>query len=190
MSIINPNYINWEKFMDRRRLYAEFMPSDFVEQNREFHDLITNAGFFYAPAAVRHHGNYTGGLFDHSFAVAEALVSYTEKLGLKWERPWSPYIVGMFHDMCKLESYVFSPEDGCWTYADDPGVIPGHGEKSVIMLQQHIKLTEEEVACIRWHMGAFEGKEMWSGYSGACKKFPNVLYTHTADMYASQVLGI
>lgn len=170
--------------------FHQFMPKDFVSQNPEFIGWLEQAGFFNAPAASMHHGNYTGGLFDHSLAVAKALVYYTEKLGLEWERSWSPHIVGMFHDMCKLESYVFSPEDGCWTYTDNPGVIPGHGEKSVIMLQQHIKLTDEEVACIRWHMGAFEGKEMWSDFSNACKKVPNVLYTHTADMYASQVLGI
>lgn len=175
---------------DRVKIFHEFMPKDFILANSEFVGWLEESGFFTAPAAVKHHGNYTGGLFDHSFEVARTLAKYTKQLSLVWNRSWSPYIIGMFHDLCKLESYVFSPEDGCWTYADDPGVIPGHGEKSVIMLQQHIKLTEEEIACIRWHMGAFEGKEMWPGYSGACKKFPNVLYTHTADMYASQVLGI
>lgn len=170
--------------------FHQFMPKDFVSQNPEFIDWLEQVGFFNAPAAIMHHGNYTGGLFDHSFAVAQTLVDYTKELNLAWDRPWSPYIVGMFHDLCKLESYSYNPETLEWSYAVDKGVIPGHGEKSVIMLQQHIKLTEEEVACIRWHMGAFEGKEIWSDFSNACNKVSNVLYTHTADMYASQVLGI
>ena len=170
--------------------FYEFMPKDFVSENSEFVGWLEEKGFFTAPAAVRHHSNYTGGLFDHSLAVAEALVGYTDRLNLVWDRPWSPYIVGMFHDVCKTEAYHYNHTELTWEHANDQGVIPGHGEKSVIMLLQHIQLSDEEIACIRWHMGAFEGKEMWSGYSGACKKFPNVLYTHTADMYASQVLGI
>ena len=74
---------------------------------------ITNAfedwGFFRAPASVNHHGNYEGGLFDHSFAVTEALLELTEKLDLKWWRPESPIIVGMFHDLCKCDQYIKKP---------------------------------------------------------------------------------
>lgn len=172
------------------RCFNNFMPTDFLEENQKFIDWLKVQGFFNIPAAVHHHSNCTSGLFNHSFIVAQTLVDYTKALGLKWSRPWSPYIVGMFHDLCKLEAYSYNFDYSEWEYSADQGVIPGHGEKSVIMLQQHIQLTEEEIACIRWHMGAFESKEMWSGYSSACKKVPNVLYTHTADMYASQVLGI
>ena len=53
-----------------------------------------------------------------------------------------------------------------------------------------MKLTEEEVACIRWHMGAFDDQKFWNYYTAAVKKYPNVLWTHTADMIASQVLGV
>jgi hypothetical protein len=63
-----------------------------------------------------------------------------------------------------------------------------HGEDSLLKVLQHMSLTEEEQACIRWHMGAYEGKESWAGYDSAIRQFPNVLWTHTADMYASKVL--
>jgi len=49
-------------------------------------------------------------------------------------------------------------------------------------------LTDEEIACIRWHMGAFDDKERWNNYRYAITQFPNVLYTHTADMIASTIL--
>ena len=49
------------------------------------------------------------------------------------------------------------------------------------------KLTEEEVACIRYHMGAFTDKELWNDYTAAVRKYPNVLWTHTADMIASHI---
>ena len=48
----------------------------------------------------------------------------------------------------------------------------------------------QEAVCIRWHMGAFDTKENWNVYGNAVACDQNVLYTHTADMYASRVLNI
>lgn len=147
-------------------------------------------GFFTAPASTRFHGNYAGGLFDHSLAVTESLIELTDKLGLTWERPESPYIVGMYHDLCKCDAYIWDIETDRYIYNPDI-VIPGHGDKSVIIASQYIGLTEEEIACIRWHMGAYEtDPKMWEYYGRAIEKYPNVLYTHTADMIASKIRGI
>ena len=53
------------------------------------------------------------------------------------------------------------------------------------------RLTDEEIACIRWHMGAYEiDTKMWQYYDSAIRKYPNVLYTHTADMIASKIDGV
>ena len=59
---------------------------------------------------------------------------------------------------------------------------------SLIKIMKHLHLTDEEQACIRWHMGAYEGKESWPDFDAAIKEFPNVLFTHTADMYASKCM--
>ena len=107
--------------------------------------LLAN-GFFTSPASTKYHGAYDGGLFDHSFEVAQTLWKLTKDNNLKWERPESPLIVGMFHDLCKIDSYKFDM-DG-WTYNNDT-LLKGHGDKSVMMLASLMKLTEEEVACIR-----------------------------------------
>ena len=58
------------------------------------------------------------------------------------------------------------------------------------MLMGLINLTDEETMCIRYHMGAFTDQKEWEYYTRAVKKYPNVLYTHTADMIASQIKGI
>lgn len=147
--------------------------------------LVDN-GFFTAPASTKYHGNYAGGLFDHSLAVTESLLDLTAGMDLKWEKVRSPYIVGMFHDICKIDSYI-KTEDG---YIYNKEAMPGHGDKSVIILKQFIELTEEEFLCIRWHMGAFDKETNWQRYSKSVRKYPNVLFTHTADMIASQVRGI
>lgn len=53
-------------------------------------DYLTVNGFFHAPASTKYHGNYEGGLFDHSLAVAKHLVGLTESCQLKWKNCRSP----------------------------------------------------------------------------------------------------
>ena len=162
----------------------------------EILDFVTNllelVGFFSAPASSVFHGAYPGGLFDHSFEVTKALVDLTEKLSLKWEDPRSPYVVGMLHDLCKIDAYIIN-DDGTIT-KNQAMLLNGHGDKSVILAGYLLKalgteLTEEETLCIRWHMGAYDDKENWPKLNEAIKKYPNVLYAHTADMIASQIKG-
>ena len=177
---------------DRIFLYEDFMLG--VPKKISVSEL-SDIGFFEAPASTKYHGAYDGGLFDHSLETARALVELTEKLGLTWERPESPFIVGMYHDLCKCDLYVPNKFDEIEPYQrfvfNNEIIIPGHGEKSIIMLQRYIYLTDEEIACIRWHMGAFEtDTKMWNYYGKAIETFPNVLYTHTADMIASRIRGI
>lgn len=168
---------------ERIHKYTEFMKGKGIRVRD-----LDKLGFFDAPASINHHGNYEGGLFDHSLATAEELVNMTERLGLKWKHPDSPYVVGMFHDLCKCDAYI-KTEEG-YTYNPDI-LIPGHGDKSVMICQRYLSLTDEEIICIRWHMGAFEENvRMWNYYGKAIKKYPNALYTHTADMAASKIRGI
>ena len=150
---------------------------------------LENLNYFKQPASVKHHGNYEGGLFDHSWAVMEALEDLTYKLDLQWSDSRSLYIVGLFHDLCKCNDYIYNKEYNKWEYNNDK-IMTGHGELSVIMAQQLIELTDEEIACIRWHMGAYDITENWNVLGRAIEKYPNVLYTHTADMIASRIQGI
>ena len=157
-------------------------------------------GFFTAPASTKYHGNYKGGLFEHSLAVAQFLVQLTKDNRLTWRNPRSPYIVGMFHDLCKIDQYrhpasdlvvdgMLLPDPSKWEYNPDT-LLKGHGDKSVMLLSQFYTLTEEEIMCIRYHMGAFTDKSEWNDYTRAVHQYPNVLWTHQADMLASHVAGV
>lgn len=158
----------------------------------DFLKWLGENGFFNAPASTKYHGNYAGGLFDHSFMVMNLLVELSAENALKWKRPASPFIVGMFHDLCKIDQYRGTCcKDGVlhdhivdWEYNPNT-LFKGHGDKSIILLSQFLTLTDEEVACIRYHMGAFTEKEEWRDYTRAVHAFPNVLWTHQADMLAS-----
>lgn len=155
---------------------------------------LDSLGFFTAPASTRFHGDYEGGLFDHSLKVTEELMKFTDRLHLRWQRPCSPVVVGMFHDLCKTDLYDIDnvQKDGdkvCVKYkhTDAPSIWgTGHGSKSVAIASTFIRMTPEEVACIRHHMGAYE-KDEWGNLDTAIRTFPNVLWTHTADMVASKL---
>ena len=152
-------------------------------------ERLSHMNFFTAPASTRFHGDYVGGLFDHSYKMAEVLFQLTDRLSLKWERECSPAIIGLFHDLCKTDLYqpdVSESSDLKFKYRDTPSLWgPGHGSKSVAIASTFIQLTSEEVACIRYHMGAYE-KDEWDNLDFAIREFHNVLWTHTADMVASK----
>lgn len=183
--------------------FLNFMKVDGIPiVSAQMMDWLTSQGFFEKPAAIKHHGNHTGGLFEHSMMVAQILVEMTQKFGIPWTRPESPYIVGILHDVCKLDDYIDentsdvvvmgsgSPISTCpkWAYNPAP-MFKGHGDKSVMMLSQVMTLTEEEMLCIRFHMGAYVIDD-WDAFDRAIRKYQSVLFTHTADMYASKVKDV
>ena len=169
------------KFIEEASKYSTLNISE------EFIDWLRENGFFTKPAAIKHHGNYSGGLFDHSLAVAQSLCTLTKALNLKWQNQRSPFIIGMFHDLCKLEDYTRTTDVAGWAYNNDK-ILSGHGDKSIIMLSQFLTLTEEEILGIRFHMGAYQTDD-WTAYDKAMKKYETVLWAHTADMYAAKILN-
>ena len=169
----------------------------------EFKTWLINNGFFTAPASTKYHGAYEGGLYEHCYGVANRLLELTTNNHLKWQKKDSPFIVGMFHDLCKIDQYVKVPgivsdnpafdviqyDAGFHYEYNTKTLIKGHGAKSVILLSQFMTLTEEEMLCVRYHMGAYE-KEEWSEFDLAVKKFENVLWVHQADQLASKIDGV
>ena len=168
---------------DRQRLFREIFPqeADLLSQ------ILDDTDFYYSPASTKYHGAYVGGLFDHSMNVA-CVLKYLTSIGVcsKWENSRSPVIVGLLHDFTKIGKYN-REEDGSFKYNSKALSYGGHGSDLVIKLLQTLQLSQEEVMCIRYHMGAYE-KDDWDGFDRAIRQYPNVLWTHTADMYASKVL--
>lgn len=160
--------------------------------------LVDNTDYFYAPASTKFHGARPGGLFDHSFGVAKQLLEWEEKGITYWGRSWSPVLVGLLHDFTKVGKYRLTDDlrtaDGPYDYEYTPYTrytsYGGHGEDSCIKVMKVVPLTDEELACIRWHMGPYEGKQVWDLYDAAAQKEPNVLWTHHADMVVSKLLGV
>ena len=161
-------------------------------------DLISfleKTDFFTAPASTRFHGSFEGGLVEHSLKVYEILDYKAKNNVLKLEIPDDTIkIVSLLHDICKLNFYKVDYRNaknalGEWEkvpyYTIDDTIPYGHGEKSVMMISEYIKLTPEEKYSIRWHMGYTEPKELYNTIGEAYKKYPIALLTHEADLEAT-----
>lgn len=161
-------------------------------------DLISfleKTDFFTAPASTRFHGSFEGGLVEHSLKVYEILDYKAKNNVLKLEIPDDTIkIVSLLHDICKLNFYKVDYRNaknslGVWEkvpyYAVEDTIPYGHGEKSVMMISEYIKLTNEEKYSIRWHMGYTEPKEAYNTIGLAYRKYPLALLTHEADLEAT-----
>ena len=124
--------------------------------------------FFKAPASTRYHGNFEGGLLQHSMKVYEILKGKVKQSPIELNiSEDSIKIIALLHDLCKVNFYKVDYRNaknalGEWEkvpyYTIEDTIPYGHGEKSVMMLTEYIKLTVEEKYCIRWHMGFSEPK--------------------------------
>ena len=164
------------------------MKEEFIEllkkTNRENMDklieFIEKTDFFKAPASTRFHGAYEGGLVEHSLKVYEILKEKVKNSVIEITTPEeSLIIIALLHDICKANFYKI-----------DDTIPYGHGEKSVMMLTEYIKLTSEEKYAIRWHMGFTEPKELYTTLGLAFKKYPVALLMHEADLEATYFFDI
>lgn len=173
---------------------------------------IRKSDFYRAPASTRFHSCHDGGLLEHSLNFYECLQK--KKQNPIWEEVLgeiedeSLILIALLHDLCK--SYMYVPEfknkkvyseNGTkkdeggrfdWQavkgYTVDDKIPYGHGEKSVMMIEEFIKLKPVERYAIRWHMGFSEPKEYWNTMTAAIKKYPVVLAAHQADLEATYLL--
>lgn len=154
----------------------------------EFMEWLDSTDFFRAPASTKYHGNYEGGLAEHSLNVYRRLAGRNDLQG----KQKSATLVALLHDVCKIDRYRPNiGEDGSprgWKYNTDVLLPVGHGERSVILIQQHgLTLTYEEIAAIRWHMGGFDDAVRGGSreLSEVFRRYPLALQLHIADMEAT-----
>lgn len=180
-----------------KTLVSENISRDGIDKLMSY--LENETDFFEAPCSTKYHLNVRGGLCEHSINVYCALMDLCTNYNYDIARYAETLtIVSLFHDVCKTNFYkptlVSKKVGNSWTQVpgfeiDDKFPI-GHGEKSVIIIQQHMRLTIEEMLAIRWHMGAWDAAVKGGEYSfsaaQACK--PLVTLLHCADMIASHIL--
>ncbi|MBO7258577.1 MAG: HD domain-containing protein [Paludibacteraceae bacterium] len=171
--------------------------------------LSEKSDFFTAPASTMFHGNYNGGLAEHSLNVSELSLDLRDMLVARKPElkevlsEESIIIAALLHDICKANIYKSVVKKrqnaaGYWeeynAFTVDYAEFPmGHGEKSVIrLLQLGLQLTDDEMLAIRWHMTAwelpFQSAEAKAYLNAAKNKCPLLTIIQTADGLASAIL--
>jgi len=181
----------------------EFLKILRTEKREGIEDLIKfleSTDFFTAPASTRFHGDFAGGLVEHSLKVYEILVQKVKTASKPIEVSEDTLkIVALLHDICKANFYKVDYRNaknalGVWEkvpyYTVDDTIPYGHGEKSVMMITEYMKLTSEEKYAIRWHMGYTEPKELYNTIGAAYKKYPLALLVFEADLEATYFFDI
>ena len=173
--------------------------------NREGTDKLIkfmeeSTDFFTAPASTRFHGDHEGGLLEHSLKVYEILNEKLKHTPIEMNIPDDTIkIAALLHDICKVNFYKVSyrnakNELGVWEkvpyYTIEDTIPYGHGEKSVMMITEYIKLTVEEKYAIRWHMGLSEPKEQYTTIGNAFTRYPLALMLFEADLEATYLFNI
>lgn len=181
-----------------REKFIELLKSTNREGINSLILFMQKTDFFEAPASTKYHGAYKGGLLEHSLKVYEILTEKVKNANLKINED-TIIITGLLHDICKLNFYKVDyrnakNEKGEWEkvpyYTIEDSIPYGHGEKSVMMLTEYIKLTNEEKYSIRWHMGFTEPKELYGTVGQAFKKYPLALLLFEADLEATYFYNI
>lgn len=162
------------------------------------HDLmewLEKSDFYTCPASTRFHGNWPGGLLEHSLNVYDELkrlLTIYPEVSVSDE---SVAIVSLMHDLCKVNFYSSEKrnrknEEGKWEQYDaytikEKMVFGGHGSKSMFIVQNFIKLTPEEAIAINCHMGSWDGnKDVGNAY----EHYPLAWLTHVADEAATYMI--
>lgn len=163
-------------------------------------EWLDKSDFYIAPASTKFHGNYAGGLLEHSLNVYRALKDLIQlhKLNVPEE---TIAIVALFHDTAKVNLYqkgvrnVKNVDTGRWetveTYHIEEKFPCGdHADKSIIILQNFIKLKPDEIMAIAAHMGGWTSA-VKGGSQFVSKIFENCLlaiFLHIADLTATYLM--
>ena len=173
-------------------------------------EFLRKSDFYIAPASTKYHLSCEGGLLQHSLNVYDALISKV-KNNPTWQQDFNPaslIVTALLHDLCKTYFYVSEvknrkvyKENGSkmdsngrydWEsymgYTIEDQFPYGHGEKSVMMIEQFIRLSPEERYAIRWHMGFSEPKENWNSLGKTYEKYPLALALSEADLEATYLM--
>ena len=175
-------------------------------------DYISNkTDYFTAPASMNGHSNIDGGLCLHSHFVYEILKDKCDYWRNKKPEIFIPdndslKIIAYFHDFAKCNFYKkgfknvkegkkinnYGKEVDNWVekevYEVEDKFPLNHGCKSVIMLQNFIKLKDYEILSIAHHMGIPETYEDKKAFHKALELQKFIILVHTADFEASVLL--
>ena len=155
---------------------------------------LETTDFFTAPASTRFHGNYQGGLCEHSINVFEELVRLLKAYPEIKVSGETAAITTLLHDLCKIGCYKTELRNkkvnGVWVQVpqyvfEEDFCYGGHGSKSVYLVQKYMNLTQEEAVAINCHMGFSDRSPGDYSLGNAYDQYPLAWLVHVADESAT-----
>jgi 23S rRNA maturation-related 3'-5' exoribonuclease YhaM len=127
--------------------------------------LETETSWLTSPASTRFHLPHEGGLVEHSLNVARTLLLLRDTLAPDLSTE-SCVVVGLYHDVGKVGMpgkpyYLPNPSEwhvrnrGANYIVNQDLVHMDIATRSLFLVAQHIKLTDEEAQAIRYHDGQY-----------------------------------
>lgn len=154
----------------------------------ELVEFLEKTDYYTAPASSKHHLSEPFGLMIHHYNVYNLLIEKNKlfKLGINEE---TIIITALLHDICKVGLYREVGEE----YVLNKEISKrGHAKLTLERLKKFIKLTPEEEAMIKYHMGTFgvNGVGYLEEYTAqemheAITKYPTVQIFASSDMESS-----
>lgn len=188
--------------MDKREEFLRIFDEKITREGAaELRAYLTESDFFQAPASMRYHCAYAGGLCEHSINVYRRLLRHVgDEYGSDYQKivpDESIAICGLLHDVCKVNFYRADfrnvKENGEWVrkpcFVREELFPFGHGEKSVFIVNRFLHLTGAEAMAINWHMGGFDSRAKGGDYSvsDAYCKYPLAVLLHVSDLEATYI---
>ena len=214
-------YLSKDEIEENQSYFIAMLKDSIHREGARVDDLIKKlemSDFFIAPATTQYYGSYAGGLCEHSIEVFTNLINLVENKLTKRELDGgdeiveSLVIIGLLHDICKMNRYEQTVRnvkrycqdgknrDDCGNYNWESSVVyqtrqssnrfifGSDGETSEYMIRQYIPLNLEESIAIINAKGDTDGNQTRGSNLGAIfSKYNLPVLLHCADMLACYV---
>lgn len=182
-----------------------------------FLNWLNKSDFFEAPASVKYHCNFPGGLCQHSLNVYDNLLKLVDKFAshveyygdedgnehemvVKQFSDDSIKLVALLHDISKTNYYEqydknVKNEDGSWVKVkeyktrelEDRFIYGNHEQNSEFMAHTFFPLSVDESVAILHHHGGKAWDSSQDDVPAVFSRFPLALLLHTADMLSAYI---
>jgi hypothetical protein len=177
-------YINKDNVVQEYKRLKSLVSERKSEFDTFIDKLEKETSWLTSPASTKFHLCEPRGLFIHSVGVTSTLLELKDAL-LKKIPDESCVIVGLFHDLGKIgtfEKALYIKSKNTYVY-NDRVVSMGLAVRSLYLVSQYIKITDDEAQAICYHDGQYipENKVV------AHKEAPLTLLLHYADYWTAHM---
>ena len=169
MDVVNVEIANLD---DLKKRFVEICATINRPGMEDLMAWLERSDFYTAPASTRFHGNYTGGLLEHSLNVYDKLSGFVARYPELEISPETVAVTALFHDLTKVNYYTVSSRN----VKDD---VTGAWHK------EPFYKTED-----RLPLGSFDCAVKGGDYGmgNAFETYPLAVMTHLADMEATYLV--